>query len=1070
MKMNKLSYAVLAFSTTVMTAHTATASVIDLATSPLSVTDSNVDPNIMLMYDSSNSMIAVVPQAPYDASTFEYTCDNDKQMATDKTIELVVRLRDGKQFFRQKGESDLYEFGNRRNRDSQRCFANDKNYKARLFSDQPETIDREDYFTPHKLQPNYTGRYLNWYFYNDGNKFGENANKRPDTKTRIQIVREAGITLIENLENAYVGFASFQSSGNQAWGDGSIHSSKGEHGGKIHSGLVDIDTQQGKQRILRELNTQTEENLTYGTPLGEAFAHIGRYYLSGPQQGRNVSYVQGTDNSAKTIALDDLFNSEAVFYDNDDKPTTNSNWPIQQECQSNFIIGLTDGAPVSDSSLSNELKKFYNAGGSNKILDDVTAAMYSLDLRPDLDGKNNVKSYIIGFGDGVVGSQDLMESAVSAGGGEYHTANNAVELADALQETINSVTRGASSASKVAVSSQSISQANTIYRATFDTQTWTGTLKSYAIEDGNIVSDTETWDAANELDSVSPSDRTIYTTLAGVESKFDWSMVSTSTDLTQEVQLNYLRGDRTNEAVGSNPQLRERASVLGDIVNSAPVYVGAPSEIWEHLYDGYSDFKTARAGRPPMVYVGANDGMLHGFDATTGEEKMAYVPSQVYSSRTHEGLHYLSDPDYEHRFYVDLTPTVSDVYYDSAQQWKTLLIGGLRAGGKGYFALDVTSSSFRNTHRAARNKTLWELSTTNTGSSSIDTDLGYSYSQPVITKLSSGKWVAIFGNGYNSISGNAVLYIVDLEGAADGTWDSGDLTKVTTDTSIGNSVSPNGLSSPTVVDIDSDGIADRAYAGDLYGNMWAFDLSSSSITSSKLFSGDTSRPITSAPSVTGFNNASQSSSGANQLVIFGTGRYLSNTDTRSTDEQRFYAVWDNGSTNIDSSDLAERTLTVTLPTQDGDVATRVPEGDQIDWSTHQGWYFDLLPADSTAQDAAERIIHRPNVYLNAVYFNTTIPTTQECSSGGSSWIMAVDYMTGLKAEGPVLDTNNDGVLDDKDLLSSGKLVDDLVSESVIVGNNMFTNTSGNSGENVLVDELPTAGRVGRLGWQELIRD
>jgi hypothetical protein len=214
----------------------------------------------------------------------------------------------------------------------------------------------------------------------------------------------------------------------------------------------------------------------------------------------------------------------------------------------------------------------------------------------------------------------------------------------------------------------------------------------------------------------------------------------------------------------------------------------------------------------------ANDGMLHGFDDDTGAEVIAYVPNLLSSSNIGDGLHYLTESNYVHKFYVDLTPTLSDVYLSTggATAWHTILVGGLRGGGRGFYALDVTNPGLFSEANADK-LVMWEFS------SSDDIDLGYTYSRPVIAYTNAGTWVAIFGNGYNDLgSGEASLFIVDIEKGVDGDWQSGDYIKLST--GVGTAASRNGLASPALADIDGNGTVDRVYAGDLEGNLWAFDM------------------------------------------------------------------------------------------------------------------------------------------------------------------------------------------------------------------------------------------------------
>lgn len=350
----------------------------------------------------------------------------------------------------------------------------------------------------------------------------------------------------------------------------------------------------------------------------------------------------------------------------------------------------------------------------------------------------------------------------------------------------------------------------------------------------------------------------------------------------------YLLGDITHEdGVTGTGKFRKRGEYelnsqnkvvkvseggfLGDIVHSSPLYVKAPPRPWDDRNFGtannrYSHFKDNLKDRTAVVYVGTNRGYLHAFavdGSNAGKELFAYMPTALTSSELSKGYHHLASKSYDHQFYVDLTPTVSDVFVDFYNngvtssynpEWRTILVGGLRAGGKGYFALDITcpepianSSVCANNNSGFKaNNVLWEFT------SADDSDMGYSFGEPVIAKVNfnynntgasnrngngKGRWAAIIPNGYNSKDGKAVLYIVFVDGpsgrnaAGKKVWKKGrDYLKIVVDSSSPNGFK-NGLSSATAIDVDGDGIVDHIYAGDLNGKMWSFNVSQTIISS-----------------------------------------------------------------------------------------------------------------------------------------------------------------------------------------------------------------------------------------------
>ena len=358
-------------------------------------------------------------------------------------------------------------------------------------------------------------------------------------------------------------------------------------------------------------------------------------------------------------------------------------------------------------------------------------------------------------------------------------------------------------------------------------------------------------------------------------------------------RVQWLRGNAANESSTCGtctPSFRSRpTSKLGDIIHSAPSYVSAPGAGYPDSMESntYSSFAAAYASRPAMIYVGANDGMLHAFSATTGREALAYVPTPVYknlSALTASSLSSVAGEPVAHHYQVDASPTVSDVYYGGA--WHTLLAGGMGAGGQGVFALDVTDPTAF-TQANASSIVRWEFTDAN------DVDMGYVFSQPLMVKTNNGRWSVLVGNGYNnseddgslSSSGHAILYVLDAQTGA---------VRAKIDTGSGSAATPNGLSGPIGVDTNGDGVVDVVYAGDLFGNLWKFDLSGSSpgawnvaFSGAPLFT-TPGQPITVRPDVTRFTTGGY-------LVTFGTGRYIDVSDNTSVEAESFYGIRDAGS-------------------------------------------------------------------------------------------------------------------------------------------------------------------------------
>lgn len=495
--------------------------------------------------------------------------------------------------------------------------------------------------------------------------------------------------------------------------------------------------------------------------------------------------------------------------------------------------------------------------------------------------------------------------------------------------------------------------------------------------------------------------------------------------------------------------------VLGDIINSSPIEVAEP-EINYPDYDAltspwfgdsgvdgdYSSFSSAYANRKSVIYVGSNDGMLHAFDGditeggTGGRELFAYIPSMVANGDSeNEGLFYLTDPSYNHRFYVDGTITASDVFIDplgvTDPEWRTVLVGGLRAGGRGLFALDITDPSVfeYNAEDSAEEVVLWEFD--GTDGDTGDSDMGYVYGEPKIAMLNNGKFAVITGNGVNSDSGEAKLFIIFLQEGVDGIWSAGDYIELDTDVA-----GDNGLFAPVLVDLNGDRVVDRAYAGDLKGNLWAFDLDDTVESNwtvahqsgglpAPLFKAlyddggvDVPQPITTTPLVLANQDTATAGNLPNVLVVFGTGKLIEDLDPTNSETQSFYAVWDRGDSELEPDDLHRRVLVnVTDALDPSQIIGRKfsensPESDPVDWydfgtgTGEYGWYFDL-------SIRGERSVLDPTVLLGTIFFSTSIPLDSACSGGGFGFLNSLG-IDGLATQTPIYDFNGDGVVDDED--------------------------------------------------------
>lgn len=1108
------------------------AATLDLPSAPLTTTKS-VLPNLMLLLDSSGSMNSIVvdSESGYDADTFSYSCPDTYTLDTNDTIELYINTTTGEVIIVQ--DNDEYEFygtsttvstytvstrkggNNNNNNDNDSsgyaCFDDESTYTAILYASSSTNYDGSTYYSSNSGSAEYTGSYLNWYFSNDDQSEadtfvdddGNALRKKDGTQTRMEVAKEAATDLIQSLDDIRVGLAEYD----------------GSSGAYLLTNIGDVDDSTQEATLIEEVDGLEASGYT---PLAEALQGLGYYYSIG--NSANLTLHPDEDNE-QDASPTDIFLT-ATF----DKPSslTLPDEVITNWCQDSFILAMTDGLPTQDSNISSYLKNYYD--NDSDYPEDVVLAMYEMDMRPDLyedeagDTTNNVTTYVVGFSEELEDSEVLTEMAENGGGGDLLTASNSAELTAAFEDITDNIFAKVAAGSGASFNTTSLSEDSLVYAATFNSAAWSGSLAAYPLDDDGEVSETANWDAADKLDAMTYSDRNIfayndnsnkgvqftYTGLADSSLLSDLQAGPLGSDQTSvESLIAYLSGQRDNEG-STDTTYRERTSALGDIVNSTVIYVGKPELDWpnydENSFFGsssesYDAFVTEQTSRQPMLYVGANDGMLHGFnadedDTDVGEEEFAYIPSFIASTEDQKGLHYLADQDYAHEFYVDLSPEVSDVYVSN--DWRTVLIGGARSGAKGIFALDITDpTKFTQNDANAEALALWEFS------SNDDTDFGYSFSSPTVAMMANGEWAVIVGNGYNNTGdGTAKLFILFIEQGLDGTW-----TKtndyIELETYVGATDDINGMSTPTAVDLDGDSVVDRIYAGDLEGNMWAFDVTDSSATNWASAYGTTgspvplftaqdedgnNQPITTAPSLAQNDNVSTTTSNyPNLLVFFGTGQYIEEADKTTTDVMTYYGVSDDNFSISDDSSTAKTRADLTSKMMLTFDDVRAITGDAINWTSTDGWYIDLVEytssTDTTADELGERVIANSYITSGILIFTTAIPNTDSddvCVSNSESWLMAIDIDTGAAATYTVFDVDGDGDIDEDDVVelsedesvnSAGIKLDGsmVTSDAAILSDVVYTNDEdGNVNEEDI--NIETDGVTGRLSWEELINE
>lgn len=658
-------------------------------------------------------------------------------------------------------------------------------------------------------------------------------------------------------------------------------------------------------------------------------------------------------------------------------------------------------------------------------------------------------------------------------------------LEESLRKVFDALSRTGSSTT-VASNSTRIDSDTNIFQALFDSRDWSGRLQAFPINaDGSLNANQMQWNTDNTLQP--NTTRNIYTyngssVAALTPSNFDnaplllksaLQLTSETDDVKARLRFRWLLG----QAV---PELRSRSYVMGDIINSDPAYAGAnnqrynllPTDYGSATYEDYllgtevTTDSPGKAERTKAVFVGANDGMLHAFNAANGQELFAFIPRGVYSK-----LAGLSRTDYQHTFTVDGPIYVGDVYinHNGVKTWRTLVGGTLGAGGRGAYLLDVTDVLAGTTNEP---RVVFDIYAEDT-SLTYRNDLGYSTSKMLIVPTAGGTWSAIFGNGTGSVNGTAKLITIDVE------------TPTTSKVIATNTTTANGLSGVALLP-NGDGVSTYAYAGDVKGNMWKFDLTSSNRGSWTVDAdGDPlikvidaeggEQPITGTPTL-GRNAKKMAGSGSNTtpsvMVYFGTGSYSEIADLSSTAVQSIYAIADtnkqilltesNRSDKLKEKVIATETATLRTVDPDATVMSNNTESFAVEWDDFEGWYLDLKYENAAK---GERVIAKPLLLFDRLIVNTFIPEPYQCSNGGSGWLMELtgvgDRFIGLT----VLKNNKNQRLLEPII---GDLLPIMSGEQVFIVGSSLTSDLDNLGSALEVFEGQAgAGSRGRMSWRQI---
>lgn len=482
----------------------------------------------------------------------------------------------------------------------------------------------------------------------------------------------------------------------------------------------------------------------------------------------------------------------------------------------------------------------------------------------------------------------------------YYRADNPAAMMTGLDKAFADILSKISGSSNTfSVINPKVSAGNMSFATAYKTDTWTGNVIGNVVSISNgAVIETKVWDAVAKLDTQVAgagwdTARKVVTSTCTSGTDGTQTCVGTpfrSGNLTsllsnfsavatdQANTVNFIRGDASNTGSLGTKSFRTRTSVLGDIVNSKVIAVGPPrSQFTDEFTPGYPAFKATYANRATVAYVGANDGMLHAFNGTPagGNELFAYVPNAVIKGPTNtpydNGIGFLANPSYTHKYYVDATPVNYDVDFGVAD-WHSVLIGGLGKGGKAYYALDVSNPAAITSESSLTNNVLWEFTHKN---------MGYSFGKAIVVKTAKYGWTVILTSGYNNADGKGYFFLINPK--------TGALFEPPISTGVGDTTNDAGLahSGAYIADVRNP-VTDAVYAGDNLGNVWRLDLSSKTNipAPTKIAAFGSNQPITIPPLIEVDKKTSK------RYVFIGTGRILADSDTNSTQSQTFYALLD----------------------------------------------------------------------------------------------------------------------------------------------------------------------------------
>ncbi len=867
-----------------------------------------------------------------------------------------------------------------------------------------------------------------------------------------------------------------------------------------------------------------------GTPLRGATKDVGSYYMRNDKAGPWAQVPGGTDTTPHAICRRAL---HLLITDGAWSGSTANNYSaeLRDARLSSGAVRNANGL-VDTNADSDQGRPF--AGATANTLADVATYYWKTNLRSDISGsatavpvnaqeaalgrtstQPHMVNYMVSFGiSGTLKNPDDVEAlkngskswpaplsdttgkydpakvddlwhAAWNSGGLYLPAFDPKELGISLSNVLNSLNSSSSTGAKLLTNSRFVTSSFS-YIPSYQPKDWAGDLQAYSVDTTTGGRGKLAWSAVTRLASANQSSRNIYTmnpsnggalsfTYSALQNLNPSTLLNVPDSTPVEGLINYLRGDRSLEG----KSYRTRSTVLGDIVNSAPLLVRdgedssydfLPSPI-SNAPGTYRTFLQQKKKRQGQVFVGANDGMLHAFNAQTGDETFAYIPKTVLGS-----INQLSQPSYTHRYFVDGPLVEADVYdtritpNDSDTGWRNLVIGTGGAGARNIFAINVPVKSNGNNNTAyapGPTDILWEINNTDANFS----DLGAVLQKPAVGMMRDGTWVVIVGNGYVDSNGTAKLYIINaLTGR-----------HIKTISIPGSGT--NGLGGVRVV-LDKQRQITAAYAGDLQGNLWKFDFSSTTPADWKLAFTDTPlyqakngsnqvEPITASPVYFAHPR------GGN-LVVFGTGKFFENKDLNDVQVRSLYGVWDKvltgaGSAAPEGAIAASSTLVEQTLSSISGTSYYTASANAVDYADKRGWLIRL-----TMSPSGLRLVSEPQLAVGRVFLQALSPgidAANPCATRqGKSVNFVLDPFTGTGSRtSPTFDFNGDGVIDTRDTFSGNTTINVVAVASSDTGGANFSQKVGTTriSAGVITDaagQTTVAGSKNTLrrSWRQII--